>query len=76
MEIYSGELRFCEDCIHRIIVNGLQNNEIRCRQFGHLLEDGSEANQCIVSGVFEETSVSKEKRKDFHIRDFDDILLS
>ena len=76
MEIYPGELRFCEDCIHRIIVNGLQNNEIRCKRHGHRLGNGSEANQCILSNDFVETDVSKENRQDFHVKDYDNILLS
>ena len=70
-----GELRFCEDCIHRIIVNGLQNNEIWCKRHGHRLRNGSEANQCILSGDFIETAVSKENRKDLHVMDSDNILL-
>ena len=49
MEIYPGELRFCEDCIHRIIVNGLQNDEIRCAKLGYRLGHASEANQCLIS---------------------------
>lgn len=76
MEIYPGELRFCEDCIHRIIVNGLQNNEIRCAKLGYRLEHASEANQCFMSNDFEETAMAKEKRKDFHIGDFDNLVLS
>jgi len=76
MEIYPGELRFCEDCIHRMIVNGLQNNEIRCRRFGCRLGDGSEANQCMLSDDLVETDVSKENRKDFHVKDYNNILLS
>ena len=56
MEIYPGELRFCEDCIHRIIVNGLQNNEIRCAKLGYRLGHASEANQCFMSNDFEETA--------------------
>lgn len=76
MEIYPGELRFCEDCIHRIIVNGLQNDEIWCKRHAHRLGNGSEANQCILSDDFVETDVSKENRKDFHVKDYDNILLS
>ena len=75
MEIYPGELRFCEDCIHRTIVNGLQNDEIRCEKLGFLLKPCSEANQCL-SYDFEETAIAKEVRKDFHIGDYDIILLS
>ena len=76
MEIYPGELRFCEDCIHRIIVHGLQNDEIWCKRHAHRLGNGSEANQCILSDDFVETDVSKENRKDFHVKDYDNILLS
>ena len=76
MEIYPGELRFCEDCIYRIIVNGLQNNEIRCAKLGYRLGHASEANQCFMSNDFEETAMAKEKRKDFHIGDFDNLVLS
>jgi hypothetical protein len=76
MEIYPGELRFCEDCIHRIIVNGLQNDEIRCERHGILLKSGSEANQCFMSNDFEETAMAKENRKDFPIGDFDNLVLS
>lgn len=71
-----GELRFCEDCIHRIIVNGLQNDEIRCERHGILLKPGSEANQCFMSNDFEETAMAKENRKDFPIGDFDNLVLS
>ena len=66
MVIYTGELRFCEDCIHRIIVNGSQNDEIRCEIFGIRLGHGSEANQCIPD-YFEETAVAKEVRKKNHV---------
>ena len=76
MILFPGELRFCEDCIHRLIVNGLQNNEIWCKRHGHRLGNGSEANQCILSNDFVETDVSKENRKDFHVKDYDNILLS
>lgn len=76
MEVYPGELRFCEDCIHRIIVNGLQNDEIRCERHGILLKPGSEANQCFMSNDFEETAMAKENRKDFPIGDFDNLVLS
>lgn len=76
MNKYLGELRFCEDCIHRTIVNGLQNNEIRCKRLGIQLEMGSEADQCLYSNDFEEIPMAKEVRKNFHIRSFDDILLS
>ena len=76
MDIYPGELRFCEDCIHRIIVNGLQDNEIRCAKLGYRLGHASEANQCFMSNDFEETAMAKEKRKDFHIGDFDNLVLS
>lgn len=76
MEIYPGELRFCEDCIHRIIVNGLQNDEIRCERLGIRLKPGSEANQCLISNDFEETAIAKEARKNLHIGNFDYILLS
>ena len=75
MEIYPGELRFCVDCIHRIIVNGLQNNEIWCKRHGYRLGNGSEANQCMSSDDFVETDVSKENRKNLHVMDFDNILL-
>lgn len=75
MEIYPGELRFCEDCIHRTIVNGLQNDEIRCEIRGILLKPDSEANQCLPYD-FEETSMAKESRKDFHVRDFDNLVLA
>jgi len=76
MEVLPGELRFCEDCIHRIIVNGLQNDEIRCERHGILLKPGSEANQCFMSNDFEETAMAKENRKDFNIGDFDNLVLS
>lgn len=76
MEIYPGELRFCEDCVHRTIVNGLQNDEIRCERLGIKLKPGSEANQCLISGVFEETAMAKETRKDFHVGDFENIVLT
>ena len=76
MEIYPGELRFCEDCIHRIIVNGLQNDEIRCAKLGYRLGHASEANQCLISNDFEETAIAKENRKDFNIGDFSNIDLS
>lgn len=75
MEIYSGELRFCEDCIHRIKVNGLQKDEIRCERLSIWLKPGSEANQCLPYD-FEETSMAKEARKDFHVGDFDNIDMS
>ena len=65
MEIYPGELRFCEDCIHRTIVNGLQNDEIQCGKLDISLEYGSEANQCLHSNDFEETVMAKENRKNF-----------
>ena len=76
MEIYPGELRFCEDCIHRTIVNGLQNDEIRCDKLGISLKNASEANQCLLSGDFEETAMAKENRKNFHVGNFEDIVLS
>ena len=76
MKIYSGELRFCEDCIHRTIVNGLQNDEIRCEIHGILLKPGSEANQCLISNDFEETAMAKETRKNFQIGDFGNLVLS
>lgn len=76
MEIYPGELRFCEDCIHRTKVNGLQNDEILCEKLGISLKTGSEANQCLLSGDFEETAVAKEARENFHIRDLGDLLMS
>lgn len=76
MEIYPGELRFCEDCIHRIIVNGLQNDEIRCERLGIRLKPGSEANHCFLSNDFEETATAKDARKNFHVRDFGNIVLS
>ena len=75
MDIYPGELRFCEDCIHRIIVNGLQNDEIRCERHGIRLKPGSEANQCFPYD-FEETPMAKEARKTFHVGDFGNLLLS
>ena len=75
MEIYPGELRFCEDCIHRIIVNGLQNDEIRCERHGILLKPGSEANQCLISNDFEETDIAKEARNFILIGNNDHILL-
>ena len=58
MEIYPGELRFCEDCIHRTTVNGSQKDEIRCERLGIKLKDGSEANQCLLCD-FEETTFAK-----------------
>ena len=76
MKKYPGELRFCEDCIHRIIVNGLQNDEILCKKRGIRLKNGSEANQCYFSNDFEETAIAKEARKNFHIGDFGNIDLS
>ncbi len=76
MKMFSGELRFCEDCIHRIIVNGLQNDEIRCAKLGYRLGHASEANQCLISNDFEETAIAKENRKDFNIGDFSNIDLS
>lgn len=76
MKIFSGELRFCEDCIYRIIVNGLQNDEIRCAKLGYRLGHASEANQCLISNDFEETAIAKEARKNLHIGNFDYILLS
>lgn len=76
MDIYPGELRFCEDCIHQTIVNGSQNDEIRCEKLGISLKNGSEANQCLLSGDFEETAMAKETRKDFHVGDFENIVLS
>lgn len=76
MKIYSGELRFCEDCIHRTTVNGLQDDEIRCERLGIQLKPGSEANQCLISNDFEETAMAKETRKNFHIGDFGNIVLS
>lgn len=75
MEIYPGELRFCEDCIHRIIVNGLQNDEIRCAKLGYRLEHASEANQCLISNDFEETDIAKEARNFILIGNNDHILL-
>ena len=75
MEIYPGELRFCEDCIHRTIVNGLQNDEIWCERLCILLKAGSEANQCLISGDFKETSMATEARKAFHVGDFDNLVL-
>ena len=75
MEIYPGELRFCEDCIHRIIVNGLQNDEIRCERLGIRLKPGSEANQCLPYD-FEKTATAKEARKNFHVGDFSNLVLS
>ena len=76
MVIYPGELRFCEDCIHRTIVNGLQNDEIRCERHGILLKPGSEAHQCLISNDFEETAMAKETRKNFQIGDFGNLVLS
>lgn len=76
MKKIPGELRFCEDCIHRTKVNGLQNNEIRCERLGLQLQIGSEADQCLYSNDFEETPVAKEVRKNFYVGSFDDILLS
>ena len=73
MKIYAGELRFCEDCIHRTIVNGLQNVEIWCKRFGIQLKSGSEANQCFLCD-FEETTSAKEARKSFLIGKFDHII--
>ena len=58
MEIYPGELRFCEDFIHRTTVNGSQKDEIRCERLGIKLKDGSEANQCLLCD-FEETTFAK-----------------
>lgn len=75
MEIYPGELRFCEDCIHRIIVNGLQNDEIRCAKLGYRLGHASEANQCLSSNDFEETDIAKEARNFILIGNNDHILL-
>ena len=75
MKIFPGELRFCEDCIHRTIVNGLQNDEIRCKKLTIRLKLGSEANQCLPYD-FQETSMAKEARKDFHVGDFDNLVLS
>lgn len=73
--IYPGELRFCEDCIHRTIVNGLQNDEIRCKRFAIRLKPGSEANQCLLSGDFEETAMAKDSRKNLHVSNSDNIQL-
>lgn len=75
MKEYSGELRFCEDCIHRTIVNGLQNDEIRCGKLGLVLGHASEANQCLISGDFEETEIAKETRNNLLGDNFDHILL-
>lgn len=73
MEIYPGELRFCEDCIHRTTVNGSQKDEIRCERLGIKLKDGSEANQCLLCD-FEETIFAKESRNSFLIGKFDHII--
>lgn len=73
---YPGELRFCEDCIHRTIVNGLQDDEIRCERLGIQLKPGSEANQCLISNDFEETAVAKDTRKNSHFGDYDNLVLS
>lgn len=76
MKIYPGELRFCVDCIHRTIVNGREDDEIRCERLGIRLKHASEANQCLLSGDFEETAIAKEARRDFHARDFGNLVLS
>ena len=76
MTLFPGELRFCEDCVHRTIVNGLQNDDIRCERLGIQLKPGSEANQCFISGDFEETAIVKKARKNFNIGDFGNIVLS
>lgn len=73
-DLYPGELRFCEDCGHRTIVNGQQNSEIRCKKLDICLKIGSEANRCILLGFFIGTNASLRIRKNFHVGSFDDIL--
>lgn len=68
-------LRFCEDCVCRRIVSGPEGRKIVCAKHGLTLSVGSEANQCLKSGDFEEITASIEHWKGFHIRNYDDILL-
>ncbi len=58
-------LRFCEDCACRIIVSRPEGQNIVCTKFGLTLNVASEANQCIISGDFEEIVTSIEHRKGF-----------
>ena len=47
----------------------------RCEKLGISLKTGSEANQCLLSGDFEETAIAKETRKDFRVGNFENIVL-
>lgn len=67
-------LRFCEDCACRRIVSMPDDQKIVCTKLGHILSIGSEANQCIISGDFEEIAASIEYWKNFQIGNHDDIL--
>lgn len=56
--LYPGELRFCEDCACRRIVSGPEGRKIVCTKHGLTLSVGSEANQCLNYGDFEEIDAS------------------
>ena len=48
-------MRFCYECIHRIIVDGLPKGEYRCNIKSKLkIFDSTDATQCIGDGNFEE----------------------
>ena len=55
----SGILRFCYECKHRIIVDGLPTGEFRCERHPKTkIFDSTEADQCIDTEDFEEMCIS------------------
>lgn len=50
-------LRFCYECKHRIIVDGLPAGEFRCGFHPEIkIFNSTEATQCIANGNFDEIS--------------------
>ena len=48
-------MRFCYECIHRRIVDGLPNGEYRCNIYPQLkVFDSTDATKCVENGDFEE----------------------
>ena len=59
MENYIGKLRFCEDCIHRRLVDGLPKDELQCELFPQIkIFYSTDADKCISKGEFEELNIS------------------
>jgi hypothetical protein len=51
----NGMLRFCYECKHRRIVDGLPNGEFRCEQHPEIrIFNTTDADKCINEKVFEE----------------------